>query len=329
MSSKAMRRITYAQAFVEGLDYAMSKLPNLSLIGNEVLGLGPHRVHLEKIWKKYPERVNFPPTSEGAFAALAAGAAMSGERVFCHLGAASFSFLAMTAIANEAASAHYASGGKLKVPVVYHMLHGLRVGGGTQHSMSPQAMYWNVPGLQVVLPASPCDAKGLVAWACASDNPSVMFTHDLLIGLEGEVPEEGYEIPFGQAEVKRKGRDATVVATSHSVQLALQAAAALSKDGIEVEVVDPRTLVPLDKATILGSVRKTGRLVVADETHRSCGVASEIAAIAAEEAFASLKAPVLRVSRPDVPTPFSRPLEDAITPTAEMIVAAVRQVMAS
>jgi pyruvate/2-oxoglutarate/acetoin dehydrogenase E1 component len=322
-----MRKITYAQAFVEGLDHCMRTMPNFSLIGNEVLGLGPHRVHLEKLWKAYPGRVSFPPTSEGAYAALAAGAAMSGEHVFCHLGAASFSFLAMTAIANEAATARYASGGKLKVPVVYHMLHGLRIGGGTQHSVSPQAMYWNVPGLQVVLPASPRDAKGLVAAACRSDNPSVMFTHDLLIGMEGDVPEEDFVIPLGQAEVKRKGRDATVVATSYTVQLALQAAGALAKEGIEVEVVDPRTLVPLDKATILGSVASTGRLVVADETHRSCGVAAEIAALAAEEAFTHLKAPVLRVTRPDVPTPFSRPLEDAITPTADMIAAAVRRVL--
>jgi len=323
-----MRTITYAQAFVEGLDSAMRRFPNLSLVGNEVLGLGPHRVHLERIWKGYPERVHFPPTSEGAFSALAAGAAMSGERVFCHLGAASFSFLAMTAIANEAATAHYASGGRLKVPAVFHMLHGLRIGGGTQHSMSPQAMFWNVPGLQLVLPSSPRDAKGLVAAACASDNPSVMFTHDLLIGVEGEVPEGDYEIPLGRAEVKRLGGDVTVVATSYTVQLALQAAARLAREGIEVEVLDPRTLVPLDKEALLSSIAKTGRLVVADETHRSCGVASEIAALAAEEVFAHLKAPVLRVARPDVPTPFSRPLEDAITPTAAQIAAAVRRVMA-
>jgi acetoin:2,6-dichlorophenolindophenol oxidoreductase subunit beta len=320
-----MRSITYAQAFVEGLDHAMRTIPNLSMIGNEVLGLGPHRAHLENLWKAYPERVNFPPTSEAAFAALAAGAAMAGEHVLCHLGAASFSYLAMSSIANEAATAFYASGGKIRVPVVFHMLHGLRIGGGTQHSVSPQAMYWNVPGLQVILPASPRDAKGLIAAACASQNPSVMFTHDLLIGTEGEVPEDAYAIPLGQAEVKRRGRDATVIATSWQVQQALQAAETLAKDGIEVEVVDPRTLVPLDKETILSSVRKTGRLVVADETHRSCGVASEFAALAAEEAFANLKAPVLRVTRPDVPTPFSRPLEDAVTPTPDDIAAAVRK----
>lgn len=324
-----MRKITYAQAFVEGLDDCMRSLPNFSLVGNEVLGLGPHRVHLEKIWKAYPKRVTFPPTSEGAFAALAAGAAMAGEHVFCHLGAASFSFLAMTAIANEAATARYASGGKIRVPVVFHMLHGLRIGGGTQHSVSPQAMYWNVPGLQVVLPASPHDAKGLVATVGKSDNPTVMFTHDLLIGMEGEVPEGDFEIPLGQAEVKRAGRDCTVVATSYTVQVALEAAKGLEAEGIDIEVVDPRTLVPLDKATILASVAKTGRLVVADETHRSCGVAAEISALVAEEAFGDLRAPILRVTRPDVPTPFSRPLEEAVTPTAAMIAAAVRKVVKS
>lgn len=322
-----MRKITYAQAFIEGMDYCMRTLPNVSLVGNEVLGLGPHRVHLEKIWKTYPERVRFPPTSEGAFAALAAGAAMAGERVFAHLGAASFSFLAMTAIANEAAMAHHVSNGTIKVPVVFHMLHGLRIGGGTQHSMSPQAMYWNVPGLEIVLPASPRDAKGLIASAIRSDNPTMVFTHDLLIGLEGDVPEEDFEIPFGQADIKRKGRDVTLVATSYTVQVALQSAEMLAREGVDVEVIDPRTLVPLDRQTILDSVARTGRLVVADETHRSCGVASEISAIVAEEGFRSLKAPIVRVARPDVPTPFSRPLEDYITPGPDKISDAVRRVM--
>ncbi len=324
---KPMRKITYSQAFVEGLDYCMRKLPNFSLLGNEVMGLGPQRVHLETIWRNYPERVNFPPTSEAAFSALAAGAAMSGEHVFCHLGAASFSFLSMTSIANEAATAHYASGGKIKVPVVFHMLHGLRIGGGTQHSMSPQSMYWNVPGLQIVLPSCARDAKGLVATACLSDNPTVMFTHDLLIGMEGEVPEADYEIPFGKADIKRRGKDVTLVATSYMVQVSLAAAEILAAEGIDVEVLDPRTLVPFDKKALIKSVAKTGRLVVADESHLSCGVTAEIAAIVAEEAFHHLKAPILRVARPDVPTPFSRPLEDFVTPTADKIAAAVRRVM--
>ena len=284
-----MRKITYSQAFVEGLDHAMRKLPNFSLVGNEVMGLGPHRVHLEKIWKTYPERVNFPPTSEAAFSALAAGAAMSGEHVFCHLGAASFSFLSMTSIANEAATARYASGGKLKVPVVFHMLHGLRVGGGTQQSMSPQAMFWNVPGLQIALPASPRDAKGLVATACLSENPTVMFTHDLLIGMEGEVPARDYALPFGQADIKRKGRHVTVVATSYTVQVALQAAARLAEeDGIEVEVLDPRTLVPLDRRAIPFALVTNKTVASAEE---------QLAHLGWSGRFATSWGPRLRTSR--------------------------------
>ena len=158
--------------------------------------------------------------------------------------------------------------------------------------------------------------------------PTFIFNHTKLLNVEGEVPDENYEIPFGKADVKREGRDVTVVATSLTVGLALEAAEALAKDGIEVEVVDPRTLVPLDKAAILASVAKTGRMVIADETNRSCGVASEIAAIVAEEAFASLKAPVVRVTRPDVPVPASAPLEAFLTPTAEKIAAAVRRACA-
>ncbi len=323
-----MVRMTYAAAMIDALFSCMEADPRVSVLGNEVLGLGPQRVHLERIKRHFPDRIRFPPTSEAAYSATAIGAAMAGERVFVHLGAASFSYLAMSSIANEAATAHYTSGGTIKVPVVIHMLHGLRIGGASQHSESPQAKFWNTPGLEIVLPASPRDVKGLLISALKSDNPSVMLTHDLLIPMEGDVPEGPFEIPLGQAEVKRKGRDATVVATSHTVQIALAAGEILAREGIELEVVDPRTLVPLDQQTILDSVAKTGRLVVADETVLSCGVASEIAAIVAEKGFSSLKAPILRVTRPDVLVPASPALEAYITPTAEKIAAAVRQVMA-
>src|SRR4029077_13010608 len=205
--------------------------------------------------------------------------------------------------------------GTLRVPVVYHMLHGLRGGGAAQHSHSPQAMLWNAAGLEIVLPSSPYDVKGLMRSAIRSDNPTIFINHARLMDIEGEVPEEDYTIPFGRADIKRPGRDVTVVATSFVVHTALAAADRLAAEGIEVEVVDPRTLVPLDHATILASVRRTGRLVVVDETNLSCGVASEISAIVAEEGFDSLRAPILRVARLDVPTPFSKPLEDAITPT--------------
>jgi len=216
------------------------------------------------------------------------------------------------------------SGGGLRVPVVYHMLHGLRGGGAGQHSRSPQAMLWNAPGLEIVLPSSPYDVKGLMRSAIKSDNPTIFINHARLMDLEDHVPAEDYTVPFGQAAIKRAGHDVTVVATSFVVHAALSAAERLAIDGIEVEVVDPRTLVPLDHATILDSVRRTGRLVVVDEAPLSCGVAAEISAIVAEEGFDYLRSPIVRVARPDLPVPFSRPLEDSITPTAERVVEAIR-----
>ena len=252
---------------------------------------------------------------------------MAGARPFVDIGTGSFSYVGWSPIVNEAAVARYMSGGQLRVPVVYHMLHGLRGGGAAQHSHSPQAMLWNAAGLEIVLPSSPYDVKGLLRTAIKSDNPTVFINHARLMDIEGDVPEEDYAIPFGRADIKRPGRDATIVATSFVVHAALAAAKQLAAEGIEAEVVDPRTLVPFDRATLLDSVRRTGRLVVVDETNLSCGVAAEVAAIVAEEGFAFLRAPIVRVSRPDVPTPFSKPLEDAITPTADKVAAAVRRVL--
>jgi pyruvate dehydrogenase E1 component beta subunit len=219
------------------------------------------------------------------------------------------------------------SGGSLRVPVVYHVLHGLRGGGAGQHSGSPQAMLWNAPGLEIVLPSSPYDVKGLMRSAIKSDNPTVFINHARLMDIEGDVPAEDYTVPFGRADIKRAGRDVTVVATSFVVHAALSAAERLAAEGIEVEVVDPRTLVPLDHKTILDSVCRTGRLVVIDEAPLSCGVASEISAIIAEEGFEYLRSPIVRVTRPDIPVPFSKPLEDAITPTTEKVIAAIRRVI--
>lgn len=322
-----MRKTSYAAAIVEALRVSLKEDPAVSLVGSYVLGLGPKRVLMDALRAEFPDRVYDPPTSEAAIAALGAGAAMSGARPFVDIGTAAFSYVAWSPVVNEAAVARYMSGGTQRVPVVYHMLHGLRGGGAGQHSHSPQAMLWNAPGLEIVLPSSPYDVKGLMRSAIRSDNPTIFINHARLMDLEGDVPEEDYTIPFGRADIKRPGRDVTVVATSFVVQTALVAAERLAVDGIEAEVVDPRTLVPFDHATILDSVRRTGRLVVVDETNLSCGVASEISAIVVEEGFDSLRAPILRVARLDVPTPFSKPLEDAITPTAERVIAAVRQVL--
>ncbi|MBI4967804.1 MAG: alpha-ketoacid dehydrogenase subunit beta [Rhodospirillales bacterium] len=322
-----MRTTSYAAALVEALHASMAEDHRVSLVGSYVLGLGPKRVLMDRIRADFADRIFDPPTAEAAVISIGAGAAMAGSRPFVDLATASFSYVGWSPLINEAAVAHYMSGGQIAVPAVFHMLHGLRIGGAAQHSGSPQAMLWNAPGLEIVLPSSPRDVKGLLRTAIKSPNPTVFIDHARLLDIEGPVPEEDYAIPFGQADIKRAGGDVTLVATSFVVQTALQAAERLAKAGIEVEIVDPRTLVPFDRATVLASVKKTGRLVVVDECHISCSVASEISAIVAEEGFHHLKAPIRRVARPDVPTPFARPLEEVLTPSIERIERAVQEVV--
>jgi pyruvate/2-oxoglutarate/acetoin dehydrogenase E1 component len=219
------------------------------------------------------------------------------------------------------------SGGQTRVPAVFHLFHGLRGGGAAQHSASPQAMAWNNPGLEIVLPASPRDVKGLLKTAVASDNPTVFIDHTKLLDIRGDVPEDDAPIPFGVADIKRKGRDVTVISTSYAVQRCLQVAGKLAGEGIDVEVVDPRTLVPFDMTTLMASVEKTGRVVIVDETHQSCGVAAEIAARIAESGFDKLKAPLRRVATLDVPVPYSPPLEEHIGPREDRISDAIRAAM--
>ena len=322
-----MRQITYAEAMVEALDEVLQADERVSLIGSYFLGLSPRRVLLNTLRDKFPDRVFDPPISEAGYCGLGIGAAMAGERPIVDVGTSSFLYQAFAQVVNEAANARYMSGGQIQVPVVFHMLHGIRGGGGAQHSHSPQSMLWNAPGLQIMLPSSPGDVKGLLKTAMASNNPTIFIDHAKLFEVVGPVPDGDYAIPFGKANVVREGSDATLVATSYMVQRSLLAADLLAREGISVEVVDLRTLVPLDKETLLASVAKTGHLVIADEGHRSCGVGAELAAIAAEEGFHHLKAPVKRVVTPDVPIPFSPPLEQFLDPTEEKIVAAVREVL--
>jgi pyruvate dehydrogenase E1 component beta subunit len=269
-----------------------------------------------------------PPIAELGFCGIAAGAAMAGLRPLVDIGTATFSYEAIPQIVNEAAIAYSNSGGQTNVPVTYFMRYGIRGGGGVQHSGSPQPWYWNTPGLQVAMPSSPADAKGLLRTALLkSQDPTIFFAHERLMSQRGPVPDGDYEIPFGRAEVKRDGCDVTIIATGVQVPRALAAAETLAKQGISAEVVDPRTLEPLDKETLIASVKKTGRLVVTDESHDNCSVASGLAAIMADEAFESLRAPIKRVTIPHVPVPFSVPLEDYVTPTAERIAEAARSLL--
>ncbi|MBI3000807.1 MAG: alpha-ketoacid dehydrogenase subunit beta [Deltaproteobacteria bacterium] len=322
-----MREITYAEAFAEALREILRADKRVCVIGGYFFGLSPRRALISQLRKQFPARFFDPPIAEAGYCGLAVGAAMAGLRPIVDIGTGSFFFQAFPQVLNEAANTYYMTGGQTKVPAVFHMLHGIRGGGAAQHSHSPQAMLWNTPGVEIMLPSTPRDVKGLLKTAVHSDNPTIFVDHAKLFEVKGEVPEDEYEIPFGQAEVKRQGKDVTVVATSLMVQRALQATQKLAQKGIDVEVVDPRTLVPLDKSAILNSVAKTGRLVVADECHKSCGVASEIAAIVAEEGFHHLKAPIRRVATPDVPIPFGRTMEAYIEPSEEKIIQAVLEVV--
>jgi pyruvate/2-oxoglutarate/acetoin dehydrogenase E1 component len=322
------KRMNYADAMVDTFRICFKEDPHFTVIGNEVLGIGPQRVQFEPLQAEFADRIYFPPTSEASFTALAAGAAMCGHRTFAHLGVASFTYPAVSSIANEVATIHMSSGGRIKAPFIMHLNHGIVMGTSTQHSESPQCMYWNIPGIEIALPSSGAEFKGLMRTAMKSQNPVMIFTHGLLYGADSDVPEGDYTIPFGKADIKRAGKDATVVATSLTVGVALEAADGLAKSGIDIEVIDPRTLVPFDRDAILKSVHKTGRLVIADETRLSCGVASEISAIVAEYGFHSLKAPIVRVARPDAPVSAAPTHEAYVKPTPDKIVAAVRKVFA-
>ncbi|MDX1485507.1 MAG: transketolase C-terminal domain-containing protein [Alphaproteobacteria bacterium] len=321
-----MPRKSYAQAMLDAILAAFESDPTTRVIGPSFAqGRGAPETQ-EAFFKTYGARIMQPPISEGVTAALGAGAAMAGLRPFVNFGTSTFAFEAWNQIVNEAANAHFMSGGQVTVPVIYHMFAGIRGGGGVQHSQSPQSMYANCPGLKLVLPASPADIQGLIATAFRSPDPTVIINHTKLMGLEGDVPEGDVAIPFGQAEVKREGADVTLVATSLMVQRALDAADQLAGDGVKAEVVDPRTIVPLDRETIIASAAKTGRLVVVDEAAATCSIAAEIIASVAEAGVA-LTAPPVRVTRPDTPVGFSPALERAAEPNVEGIAGAIRRVM--
>jgi pyruvate/2-oxoglutarate/acetoin dehydrogenase E1 component len=323
-----MRQLAYYEAKFEALEEIMTADQRVHLINGTFLSLSPHRHVYQNLRARFADRMLAPPISELGFCGLAIGAAMAGLRPIVDLSTGSFIFEAWPQVANEAANAYSMSGGHTRVPVVFHLFHGLRGGGAAQHSASPQAMLWNCPGLEIAIPSSPRDVKGLLKTAVASDNPTIFVDHTRLLDTRGELPDNDAPIPFGVADIKRQGSDLTLVATSYTVQVALQAAAKLAGEKIDVEVVDPRTLVPFDLATILASIDKTHRLVIADETHQSCGVAAEIAARVAESGFDKLKTPIRRVSTLDVPVPYSPPLEAHIGPSEARIMAAVRAALA-
>jgi len=324
-----MPMLTYAQALVAPLHASAERDPSLNFFGTSfLLGPGNRAPQLEQLRELYPDRNHDAPISESALALLATGAAICGTRMFVHFGRATFALEAWSQLLGETAILHYSSGGQLHVPLVMHGFHGVFPVESAQHCGSPQAMLWNSPGLQIALPSTPADARDLMAAALADDNPTFVLSHTALLGIEGDVPLSPGP-GLGHARVLRRGRDVTIVATSFMVQLALRAAELLAGHGIDAEVVDPRTLVPFDWDTVLESIRRTGRLLVVDETHRSCGVASEIVATASERAWRELRAPPLRAVREDLHVPYSNAIKSHFVPTVETIIAAARTLVGS
>jgi pyruvate dehydrogenase E1 component beta subunit len=318
-------RVTYAAAMARALGEAIDRDDRVVMIGNHYGGIGPHQKHFDLVAEKNPGNVLEPPWSEIGVIGAAVGAACNGLRPIVDVSNASFVFQGFAQLVNEAPNIRTISGGRTLAPMVVHMSAGLRGGGGAQHSHSPQAMLWNTPGLQVVLPASPADAYGLLLTALLdSEDPTVFLTHALLLGHEDEVDFADGAVPFGKSRVVRSGSDATIVASSLMVIRALEAAQTLCDEhGVDVEVLDLRTLVPLDEEGLAASAQRTGRVVVADECHRSAGAGAEIVARIVETSFDTLVVPPVRVATPDVPVPFSPPLEHAIVPSPARIIDAV------
>ena len=322
----ATRQLSMGEAIREALAEELRRDPKVMILGEDIAEAGTVFKVLNGLVDEFgPDRVLDTPISEPGFTGIAVGAAMTGLRPVVDIMFGDFIGLTMDQMVNQAAKIHYMSGGKWKVPMVLRTTLGATRRSAAQHSQSLHAWFCHVPGLKVVLPSTPYDAKGLMKTAIRDDNPVAFFEDKMMYKLKGPVPEGEYTIPLGVADIKREGDDLTIVATSSMVQVALEAAQMLEEHDIGVEVVDPRTLWPLDEDTILNSVRKTSRVIVMDEGYGRYGVMAELAAVIAESAFFDLEAPVKRLGARHVPIPFSPPLEDATVPTAENVVEAAQK----
>lgn len=321
-----MREITFLEAIQEAMSQEMRSNEDVFILGEDI-GIygGAFGVTRGMIEEFGPERVRCTPISEDAISGCAVGAAVAGMRPILELQFSDFVTCAMDNIVNQAAKLRYMFGGKGKVPMVVRTPGGSGAGFAAQHSQSLEAWMTHIPGLKVVQPSTPYDAKGLLKAAMDDDNPVMFYEHKLLYGAKGHVPAESYSIPLGKADIKRAGTDVTIVATSMMVHRSLEAASQLEKDGISVEVIDPRTLVPLDEETIIQSVKKTSRVVVVYEAVKRGGYGAEIASMIAEsEAFDYLDAPIQRVAGLAVPIPYNPVLEKKSVPQVENIIKAVK-----
>jgi pyruvate dehydrogenase E1 component subunit beta len=323
-----MAVMTMRDALNQALKEELERDPSVFLMGEEVAEYqGAYKVTRGLLQEFGPRRVIDTPITELGFAGLGVGAAMAGLRPIVEFMTFNFSILATDQIINSAAKMLYMSGGQFKIPIVFRGPGGSAYQVSSQHSQALESWYAYFPGLKVVMPSTPADAKGLLKSSIRDDDPVIFIEQERMYGMKGEVPEdEDYTIPLGVAEIKREGTDATIVARSLMVPLALKAAEELEKDGVSCEVIDPRTIRPLDINAIVESVKKTNRVVIAEESHAFCGVAAEISAEINERAFDYLDAPVKRVSGADVPMPYAKNLERLAIPDVEQIVAAVREV---
>ena len=324
MTAHATKTMTYGQAICDGMAVEMRRDPNIYVAGEDVGmfggGLG---VTLGLIDEFGPKRVRNTPLSETAIVGHAVGAAMAGLRPIAEIMFDDFLGIVLDELGNQAAKARYMFGGTVSIPMVLRASCGAGIRAAAQHSQSLEAWCAHVPGLKTIAPSTPADAKGLIIAAIRDDNPVVFLEHKILLNIQGEVPEGEYVVPIGKADLKREGSDVTIVTWSAMVQQSLAAAEALADEGVSAEVLDLRTIVPLDKEAVLESVAKTHRLVIVHEAVRTAGFGAEVAAMVAGEGFDLLDAPIVRVTAPDTPVPFSPVLEDAFLPNAEKIKAAV------
>lgn len=324
--TQTSRKLTFGQAVREALAEEMRRDPTVFIIGEDVAEAGtPFKVLSGLVEEFGTERVMDTPISEAGFTGLGVGAAMTGMRPVVDIMFGDFLGLVMDQLANQAAKVHYMSGGTLKAPLVIRTTLGASRRSAAQHSQSLHAWPSHIPGLKVVLPSTPADAKGLLKAAIRDDSPVVFFEDKMGYALKGEVPAGDFVLPLGQADVKREGEDITIVATSSMVLVALEAADLLAADGISAEVVDPRTTVPLDVEALVRSAKKTSRAIVVDEGYQRYGVTAELAAVISDGAFYYLDAPVKRMGAMDVPVPFSPVLEDLTVPTAVAVAAEARR----
>ncbi|MHB1732453.1 alpha-ketoacid dehydrogenase subunit beta [Ferrimicrobium acidiphilum] len=332
----ATRKISYREAINEALEQEMERDPTVIIMGEDVAG-GAGGQGKEDAWggvlgvtkglyDKFPGRVLDTPITESGYIGAAIGAATRGLRPVAELMFIDFAGVCLDQIMNQAAKFRYMFGGKAVTPVTIRAMYGAGLRAAAQHSQALYPIFTHIPGLKVVIPSSPYEAKGLLAQSIRDDDPVIFFEHKSMYDVTGEVPEESYAIPFGEANIVREGDDVTVVAIGRMVSVAAQAAKELESSGISIEIIDPRTVSPLDLDTVLESMEKTGRLVVVDEASPRCNIATDISAQVVSEAFGDLKAPIKMVSPPHVPIPFAGPLEDLYIPSAQDVINAVKTV---